>query len=159
MEEGANTASSPAHAASLPWAEGQIEPTPGGRRRDRRRQHAGNRVYPPIEAELAQHRVFGQVVGSEHAHRCQDSQCYRQIEMAAFLCEIGRRQVDGDALGRQCQANGDQGGSYPFPAFGDRLVGQSDHGEDGHPRRHLHLDVDLQAIDSLEGHGLDPCHH
>ena len=49
--------------------------------------------------------------------------------MAAFLGQVGRSEVDGDALGRERKADGGQGGPHPLTAFRHRLVAEADHGE------------------------------
>ena len=83
-----------------------------------------------------------------------------QVEMAAFLQQVGGGEIDGDAARRQRQADGDERGAHPFPALAHRLVRQADHGEAGHAAHaELHLGIHLQAIDALEGDRLDPCHH
>jgi hypothetical protein len=79
--------------------------------------------------------------------------------VAAFLGQIGRRQVDGDAPGRQRQADGAQGGAHPLARFGDRLVGQADHGERRQPGDQMHLDIDVDHIDALKCHGVDAGDH
>jgi hypothetical protein len=71
--------------------------------------------------------------------------------MAALLQQIGGRQIDGDALGRQGQPHGRQGGAHPLPAFRHGLVRQPDHGEGRQPRAHLHLDIDRQNLDAPKG--------
>ncbi len=102
-----------------------------GRRRDCSWQNTCHRVDPPVEPEFAQDGIVGKVVTLDHAHGRQHAQRDGQIEMAAFLQEIGRRQVDGDALGRQGQSDGDEGRAHALAAFAHRLVGQSHHGEGG----------------------------
>ena len=80
--------------------------------------------------------------------------------MAALLEEIGGREIDGDATRRQAEPDGGQRGPHPLAALAHRLVGHAHQREGPHPaRRHLHLDVDLQHLDALEGHRLDPRHH
>jgi hypothetical protein len=75
------------------------------------------------------------------------------------LTRVGRRQVDGDPFRRQRQAEGVEGGAHPFAGFGDRLVGQPDHGEDRHAARDLHLDIHIQDLDAVEGDRRDACDH
>ena len=47
----------------------------------------------------------------------------------------------------------------PVAALGHRLVGQADDAEIGIPRRDLHLDVDRNSLDALEGDGGDVGNH
>ena len=49
--------------------------------------------------------------------------------MTALLGQVGRREVDGDMLGRQREANGGKGRPHALAAFADGLVRQADNGE------------------------------
>ena len=139
---------------------GADQAAPGGRGRDGRGQHAGDGIDAPVQPELPQHRVMGQLLARQHAHLHQHPQRDGQIEMAALLQQIGGREIDGDAAGRQSEPDGDQRGTHPLPALADRLVGQADDGEAGQAgHAQLHLGIHLQAVDALEGDRLDPCHH
>jgi hypothetical protein len=79
--------------------------------------------------------------------------------VAALLGEVGRREVDGDALRRQGEAERAEGGAHAFAAFAHRLVGQADHGEGEIARRDQDLNVDRQDIDALESYGPHLCLH
>ena len=70
--------------------------------------------------------------------------------MAAFLEQIGRRQIDRDPLGRQADAEGAQRAADPLARFADRLVGQADNGERGQARADLDLDIDFLDVDAGE---------
>ena len=52
------------------------------------------------------------------------------------------------------QADRAQGRADPLAAFRHRLVGQTDDGEGRQAGTHLHLDLDLDRVDALEGDGL-----
>ena len=76
--------------------------------------------------------------------------------MRAFLGQIGGRQIDGDALERQRQADGGQRCPHPLAAFGHRLVGKADNVElpaTGIADMHLH--IDFPGFDALKGDGID----
>ena len=73
--------------------------------------------------------------------------------MAFLLENVGRREVDGNALGRQRQADGDERGAHALARFGDRLVGQANDGEGRQPGRGLHLDIDVKHLDALKRDG------
>ena len=79
--------------------------------------------------------------------------------MAAFLGQIGRREIDGDALRRQREPDGVQRAAHPLAALGHGLVGQSDDGEGRHAGPDLHLHIDGARLDPLEGDGGDPREH
>ena len=73
--------------------------------------------------------------------------------MAAFLEHIGGREVDRDALRRQREADGGQRGAHTFARFPHRLVRQADNLEGGQAAGHVHLHIDIEHIDALEGDG------
>ena len=151
--------SSPAHAASGPQAPGQISPRAERVRADRRRQHAGDRRDPSVERKFAEHHMIGDAVGGDRAHRHHQPERDRQVVVAAFLRQVGGREVDGDALRRQRQAGGVQRRVHPLAALGDRLVGQADDVEHRLSRRHQHLHVDRNRLDALKGDGGDARDH
>jgi hypothetical protein len=64
---------------------------------DRGRQHAGHGCDRPVEAELAEHGKAIERVGRNGADRRHQPKRNRKIIMAAFLGQIGRRQIDGDS--------------------------------------------------------------
>lgn len=127
--------------------------------RNRRRQHAGHRRDRTVKGEFAQHGVPRQGVGGDRADRRHHGERDRQVVMTAFLWQVGRGEVDGDALGRQRETRCDQGGPDALLALADRLVGQSDQDEGDPAGRDLDLDVDGARLDALERHRRDPRHH
>ena len=122
-------------------------------------QHAGDRRDRAVEAEFAQHGEARQRIVRNGADRRHQPECDRQIVMAAFLGQIGRCEIDGDAAGRQRKARCDQGRAHPLARFGDGFVGQADNGEGRQARRHLHLDVDRPNLDALERNRGDALDH
>ena len=126
---------------------------------DGRRQDAGDRRQRSVEGQLAERRVAGDLVRRHHPLAASRPKRDGQVEVAALLGQIGGRQVDRDALGRQGQAYGGQGGAHPLAALGDRLVGQADDGEGRQSGRHLHLDVDVEDLNAVEGHRVDARDH
>ena len=113
-------------------------------------QHAGDRRDRAIEAELAEHGKTRQRIVRDGADRGHQAKRDRQIVVAAFLGQVGWRQIDGDAARRQREARGGQCRAHPLARFGDRLVGQADDVERRQPRRDLHLDIDRPDLDALE---------
>ena len=79
--------------------------------------------------------------------------------MAAFLRQVGGRQIDGDAARRQREAGGDQRGAHALFGFGHGLVGQADDVEGRQAGRDLHLHVDGAGLDALERHRRDALDH
>ncbi len=79
--------------------------------------------------------------------------------MAAFLRDIGGRQIDRDPPRRQRQPRGDQRRADPLARLGNRLVGQADNGKGGQPGRDLHLHVDRAGLDPLKRYGGNALDH
>jgi hypothetical protein len=69
--------------------------------------------------------------------------------MAPFLGEVGRGEIDGDALWREREPDGVERPAHPLAAFGHRLVGTADNGEGGQARPDLHQHVPAR-LDALE---------
>ena len=126
---------------------------------DRGRQHAGDRRDRAVEAELAQHGEARQRVVRNGADRRHQAERDRQVVMAAFLGQIGGREIDGDAARRQRQPGRDQGRAHPLARLRHGLVGQADDGEGRQARRDLHLHVDGPDLDALERNRGDPLDH
>ena len=126
---------------------------------NRGRQCTGDRRQRAVEPELADYGEAAHGVGRDRADRGHESERDRQIVMAAFLRQIGRRQIDRDAFGRQRQARSDQRRAHAVARFGDGLVGKTDEIEGGKSRRDLHLHVHGPSLDALEGHRCDVLDH
>jgi len=75
--------------------------------------------------------------------------------VAALLLQVGRGEVDQDALGRQGQAHGGQRGAHPLARLADRLVRQADDQEGGQAAADLHLHLDRHGLDVAEGEAAD----
>lgn len=72
-----------------------------GCRTHRRRQHPGHRQERAIERQLAQRHIALDILAGHHVHGRQKPERDGKIEMASFLEKIGRREVYGNAFGRQ----------------------------------------------------------
>ena len=148
-----------AQAASGPQAAGQISPcpralapiaagsTPATGRCAPSRPSSPSTVKPAMAS------------GGMRADRGHQAERDRQVVMAAFLGQVGGREIDGDAAGRQRQAGGDQRRAHPLLGFRHRLVGQADDVEGRQAGRDLHLHVDGAGLDALERHGGDALDH
>jgi predicted ATPase with chaperone activity len=62
----------------------------------------------PSRPRFAEHAEAGQRIMRDGADRRHQTKRDRQIVMAAFLGQIGRREIDGDAAGRQSEPRSDQ---------------------------------------------------
>ncbi len=142
-----------------PAGGGADQPLPSAIGCDRGRQHPGNRGDRAVEGEFAKYGVAGERVSRDRADRRHDPQRDRQIVMAAFLRQVGRGEVDRDALGRQRQPRRDQRGTDALLALADRLVRQADEDEGDATRRDLDLHIDGARLDAFERYRRDPRHH
>ena len=79
--------------------------------------------------------------------------------MAAFLGQVGGREIDGDPPRRERQAGGDQRRAHALAGLGHRLVRQADDGKGRQSRRDLHLHVDRAGLDPLKRDGRNPLNH
>ena len=69
--------------------------------------------------------------------------------------QIGRRQIDGDAVIGQSQPDGRQRGAHPFATFGDGFIGQADKIESVLSGLLMHLHFNRYGFDALKGNGLN----
>mgnify|MGYP001427364283 CR=1 FL=1 len=118
-------------------------------------QDAAHMGQPPIETELAKGNIAVQRVLRNGAKRPHQRQSDGQIVVASFLGQISRRQIDGNALGRQAQTRRHQRRTNPFPALPHGLVGQANQNQAGKTRRNLRLYVHRHGLNPLKGH----CRH
>ncbi len=75
----------------------------------------------------------------------------------AGLGDAGGRQVDGDALGRQGEAQRPERRAHPLARFGHRLVGQADHGEGRQTGADMNMNIDLAGLDTVKRNRIDVC--
>ena len=148
-----------AQAASAPQAAGQIRPSPRALAPIAAGSTPATAAIEPSSAELAQHGEARERVRRDGADRRHQPERDRQIVMAAFLRQVGGREVDGDAPRRQREPGRDQRRAHPLARLRHRLVGQADDVERRQPRRHLHLDIDGAGLDALERHCRDALDH
>ena len=114
-------------------------------------QGADHRDQRAVERELAEGHRAGDLVVREDLHRGEQRERDGQVEVRAFLGQVGGREVDGDALGRQREAHGGHRGADAFLGLGDRLVGQADEVEGGQAGGDGALHLDEPRLDPLEG--------
>ncbi len=128
-------------------------------RADRGRQDAGDGGDRAIEPELAEHGKTVERVRRDRADRGHQAERDRQIVMAAFLRQIGRREVDRDPPRGQRQPRGNQRRAHPLARLGNRLVREADDGKRRQAGRDLNLHVDRAGLDPLKGYGRNPRNH
>ena len=79
----------------------------------------------------------------------------RQVELAAFLGQVGRRQVHRDVLVGHAEADGVQRVAHALAAFRHRLIRQAHDDECLLPGRDAHLHLDGSRLDADERQGGD----
>ena len=126
---------------------------------DRGRQHARDRRDRPVKTELAEHREARQRVRRDRADRGHQPERDWKVVVAAFLGQIGGREIDGDASCRQREPRGDQRRAYALARFRDRLVGEPHNMEGRQAGRDLDLHVHRTRLDPLKGYGRYPLNH
>ena len=141
---------------------GTDQPQPHAVGGHRRRQGPADRHNPPVQTQFTQRGPAVQRIGRDHPHGGQQGKRDRQVEMAAFLGQVGGRQIGDDAPRRQGQADPGKGTAHPLAAFGHRLVGQADQGEAGlgaFAAQNLDLGIDATGIHPVERNRHHPRHH
>ena len=109
--------------------------------RHRGGEDAGDGGDAAVERELAEGGEFGGLLAGEHVHGGQDGERDREVEVAAFLEQVGGGEIDEDALGRERQAHGGEGGTDALAGFADGFVGQADDEEGGEAGGNLDLEL------------------
>ncbi len=102
--------------------------------------HHGDQLC--VQGQFPQHHRPSRLVLGHQAQGGQNGQGDGQIKMAAVFGHIGRRQVQRDPLGRQCDGHGRQSGPHAFLGLRHGFVGQAHNVErrqaGGHGALHLH---------------------
>ena len=111
-------------------------------------QSAAHRLEAPVKGQLADEEIFAQARRRDDFEKGEKSEGDRQVEGRSPLSPVGRRQVDGDALGLQVVAAVLEGRPDPLLALPYGGVRQA-HRDEG---REAGADVDFD----LDGVGFDP---
>ena len=129
------------------------------RRAHRGGQRANHRNKPPIQRQFPQRDGALHLILRDDLQRGHERQRDRQVEMAALFRQIGGRQVDRDALGRQRDRQRVHRRTHPLFRLAHRLVGQSHQVKCRHPRRQRALHFDQPRLDPFECHRKGPRDH
>ena len=114
------------------------------------RQSARHRRDRPVERQFSQHREALKGIGRNGPDGRHDAERDGQVVMTALLGQVGRGEVDRDALGWQGKARGDERRANPLAGLPHRFVRQADDHEGDRPRRNLNLHIDCARFDALE---------
>ena len=122
----------------------------------RGRQHTGHRRHLCVEGKLAECCVTRHLASRQHAHGGKKAKRDRQIVMAAFLRQIGGRQIDRDAFEGQGKPHRGQCCAHPLPAFAHRLVRQADNVELAIAAiADMNLNIHFARFNALKRNGVD----
>lgn len=105
-------------------------------------EHAGNRAQLAGEGELAEEFLALQRGQRDEAVGGEDAEGDGQVEAAAFLGQVRRRQVDGDVALRELEAGVEQRGAHAVLALAHGGLGQADDGKAGQAGAEVDLDGD-----------------
>ena len=117
-------------------------------RGDRHRQHAANRLNRSVERQLAEQDDAVDQARLDNAARRKHAKRDREVVGRPGLANVGRRQVDGDAMPRKLESRIADGRPNAIPAFADAGVRKTDHRENGKPEGDVDLDDDGQRLDA-----------
>ena len=121
-------------------------------RRERRRKRPTHRTNLPVKRQLAQKNILIEPLAEERALASEDRKRHRQIEGRAFLADIRRCKIDGNALQRKIVAAIFQ---RRLDAFAALFYGNVRQAHDieiaGLARSHINLDFHEVGIDTKHG--------
>lgn len=115
------------------------QPSPCLRGRQRRGQHAIDAAQLAGKRKLAEEFVIAQGLAVDLPAGSQDAEGDRQIEPSAFLRQIGRRQIDGNAPCGEFELRAKQRGTYAFARFAHCRFGQAHHLGGGETAGEMHF--------------------
>ena len=149
---GAITSTAPTQAASGAAGGGADQAAVGFGGGERRRQRADHRDERAVERELAQRHLRGHLVRGQDLHGGEERERDRQVEVRAFLGEVGGGEVDGDPLRGQREAHGGHRRAHPLLGLADRLVGEADEVEGRQAGGDGALHLDEARLHALKCH-------
>ncbi len=131
----------------------------------RPRRPFGHRQRPPApleltaERELAEHREAVERQRRDLPAGREDAGGDRDVEPGAGLAQVGRREVRGDAPGREVEPGVRDRGAHPLPRLPHGRVSESDDREGREAGPEVHLDADRSRLDPVDGEGGDAGEH
>ncbi len=128
-------------------------------RAERHRQDPAHGMDRAVQRELPHHEKSRQAIGLDRARRRQEPERDRQVEADALLPQIGRGEVDGDALEREREAGVADGRTHALPALPQRGIRQPHRGECRQPLADVDLHADQRRIDARQACGENPREH
>jgi hypothetical protein len=113
-------------------------------------ERTAHRAQLARERELARELVRIELRGGQLTGRSEDAERDRQVEAAAFLRQLGRREIDRDPPRRELEAAVRERSAHAFAAFLHLRLREPDDGEAGEPGPDVHLDVDRGGVEPGE---------
>ncbi len=127
---------------------------------DGHRERALGRPREAVEGQLADDGVLLEPVGGELPAGGEHAERDRQIERRGLLGQLGRGEVDDDAVVRAHEAGVDERPLDAMRALLDGRFGQADeHGLGQRAGRDIDLDLDRQGVDAEEREGVELGEH
>jgi hypothetical protein len=117
------------------------------------REGAANRTHAAVERELARDRHAAEMVLQRMAGRGEECERDRQIVRGAFLAEVCRGEIHGDAAGRNLEAGVAERRADAILALPDARVGEPDRLGVGDAGREVDLDLHGMGVDADERAG------
>ena len=121
----------------------------------RRRQYPAHPAQFTTERQFTKEFILIQPGAVDLPGGGQDAQRNRQIETSAFLGQIRRGQVDGDATDREFKLAVEDCAAHAILAFLHRRFRQPDDGQPRQPAGQMDFDADQRRIDANLGAGID----
>lgn len=122
---------------------------------NRRRQRAADRTQFAGQAQLAEELVTQQRLRFNLAAGGEDAQRDGKVVAAAFLGQVGRGQVQGDAPLREIEARAEQGGTHALARLAHAGFGQADDLGDRQAAGEVHFHPHQWGIDPGAGTAVD----
>ena len=146
-----------AASSALPGGSTSLRAGAGRVQRQAHCQRAAHRPQFARQRQLAGELIAGQPAGIDLSAGGQDAQRDGQVEAARVLGQVGRREVDRDALVvRELQPAVLQRRAHPLARFLHFHVGQPDQREAGQAVGQMHLDRDGRSLQARPGRGFAP---
>ncbi len=103
---------------------------------------------PPSSESSPSSTIVGDVPARDETRRRKDAQRDRQVERRSGLADVGRAEVDGDAVRRELEAGVADRAADAVAALPHAGVRQADHPKAGQAERHVHFDLDRTGLDA-----------
>ncbi len=113
-------------------------------------QRAANRPQLAGQRQFAGEFVIGQGRRRDLPAGGEDAEGDRQVEAPGLLGQVGRRQVDGDALAGKLEAGIDDGGAHAVTRLLDLGIGQADQRKAGQAAGQMGLDDDRRRVQAIQ---------